>query len=127
MGKEPVLYQASPSMFRNHPIWFIVVLLLCLVLVGIPIMFVWWLKCKTVQVTVTTERTIVERGLLSKMTNEVWHRDVRNVRIYQSFLQRLLGVGEIEISSAGQAGVEISVKGMPAPHTIRDLIDQNRD
>ncbi len=126
MKGETTLYQANPSMFRNHPIWFIFLVLMSLLIIGIPFLVAWWLECKGATITVTNERTIVRRGILSKKTNEVWHRDVRNVKVAQTFLQRILGVGLIEISSAGQADVEIRVAGIPAPDKIRNIIDDYR-
>lgn len=89
-------------MFRNRPVYFVLGCLLCLVLVGIPIMVIWYLTCLCTRLTVTNQRTTLRHGLLSKHTNEVWHRDVRNVQIDQSFFQRIFGVGRIAISSSGQ-------------------------
>jgi len=126
MNAETTLYYANPSMFRNHPVWFVVLVLLSLVIVGIPFLLAWWLECKGATITVTEQRTTVRRGILSKSTNEVWHRDVRNVKITQTFLQRIFDVGTVEVSSAGQAGVEIKVAGIPAPDKIRQIIDDYR-
>jgi len=124
--QETILYSANPSMFRNRPVEFLFALAACLFLVGIPILFVWWLRCKATTLTVSDERVTLREGILSKSTNEVWHRDVRNVQLSQSFLQRIFGVGGIGISSAGQGGVEISVTGVPSPGKIKSLIDQHR-
>jgi len=126
MKGEATLYHANPSMFRNHPIWFIVLVLLSLVIIGLPFLIGWWLECKGATITVSDERTMVRRGILSKSTNEVWHRDVRDVRVSQTLLQRVLGVGQVEISSAGQSGVEIKVAGIPNPDKIRSIIDDYR-
>jgi uncharacterized membrane protein YdbT with pleckstrin-like domain len=93
-------------------------------LVGFVILFVWWLQCQATTLTVTQERTILRKGLLSKSTTEVWHEDVRNVQISQGLLQRLLGVGTVGISSAGQSGVEILAVGIPEPENVRRIIDR---
>ena len=124
---ERVLYAASPAMFRNSPILFVLSLILCLVVVGIVILLVWYLRCKGTQLTVTNKRTTLRTGILSKHINEVFHRDVRNVRLSQSFWQRILGVGSLELSSAGQSDVEISVSGMPDPEKVKSLINKYRD
>lgn len=117
-------YSAHPAMFRNNPLGFALAVLLCFVLVGFAILLVWWLQCRATTLTVTEERTILRKGLLAKATTEVWHRDVRNVQISQGLLQRMLGVGTVGISSAGQAGVEILAVGIPEPVTVRRIIDQ---
>ena len=125
-NEEVTLYDENPSMFRNRPVEFIVTLVLCLVVVGLVIFLVWWMRCKGTQLTVTTERTSLRRGILSKSITEVWHQDVRNVQLDQTFFQRLSGVGSLGISSSGQAGLEISVSGIPDPERVKELIDQHR-
>ena len=125
-NEEVTLYDENPSMFRNRPVEFIVTLVLCLVVVGLIIFLIWWMRSKGTQLTVTTERTSLRRGILSKSITEVWHQDVRNVQLDQTFFQRLLGVGSLGISSSGQAGLEISVSGIPDPERVKDLIDQHR-
>jgi len=125
-NEEVTLYDENPSMFRNRPVEFIVTALLCLVGVGVVIFLLWWLRCKGTQLTITSDRTRLRKGILSKSITEVWHQDVRNVQLKQTFFQRLLGVGSLGISSAGQAGLEISVSGIPDPEQVKDLIDQHR-
>lgn len=75
---------------------------------------------------VTNKRTIERLGLFSRFTSEIMHEDVRNVQITQSFAERILGVGRIGISSAGQEGLEIQVKDIRNPDRIRETIDRYR-
>ena len=124
--EEITLYEEHPAMFRNQPVGFVVTCLLCLVLVGFAIFFFWWLKCIGTKLTITNDRTILRRGILSKSVTEVWHQDVRNVQLDQTFFQRVFGVGRIGISSSGQSGVEIMVSGIPDPEQVKSLIDQHR-
>ncbi|MEM7315764.1 MAG: PH domain-containing protein [Planctomycetota bacterium] len=123
---EEILYEEHPSMFRNHPVAFVLTSLLCLVGVGFIIFFFWWLDSIGTKLTVTNERVTLRKGVLSKSLVEVWHRDVRNVQLHQSFGQRVFGVGKLGISSAGQGGVEIEVAGIPDPEGVKSLIDQHR-
>jgi uncharacterized membrane protein YdbT with pleckstrin-like domain len=123
---EQTLYSANPSMFRDNPIGFVLCLVLSVVGLGLILLLVWWLRCKNESLTVTTHRTILRRGILAKYTSEVFHQDVRNLQVSQGFFQRILGVGNIGISSAGQADVEIQAVGIPDPERVRDLIDQYR-
>lgn len=125
-NSEKVLYQSHPSMFRNQPVWFVLTVILSLVGVGLIIFAVWFVKCKATTLTVTQDRTRLRRGLLSKSITEVWHQDIRNVQLDQTFLQRIFDVGSIGISSAGQGGLEIFVSGIPQPDQVKDLIDRHR-
>jgi len=125
--EEKEIYSDHPAMFRNHPIWFVLSVLLCLVIVGIPILIVWYLECRATNLIVTDQRTTLRRGILSKKTNEVYHDNVRNVQIHQTLMDRIFKVGYIGISSAGQGGVEIEVKGIPNPEEVKSLIDKHRE
>lgn len=125
---EEILYDASPAMFRNNPVGFILsVVLILAVGLGLAILAVWYLRCKNARLTVTNKTTTLRTGILSKVLNEVRHKDVRNVKLSQSLFQRMLGTGKIEVSSAGQADVEISIAGIPHPGKVKEIIDQYRD
>ncbi len=145
---ETTLYQSHESMFRNHPFRFL--LLIALVIGGIVglcmltpqtvgkillwtaigcglfFLFFWWLKCLGETLIVTDQRVTMRKGILAKNTNDLYHTDIRNVRVKQSFWQRVLGVGKISISSAGTDGMEIVMSGLPKPAKIKAIIDGHR-
>ena len=53
---------------------------------------------------------------------EVQHADVRNIQIKQTFIDRILGVGRIAISSAGQDEMEIDMRDVPDPSHVGDTV-----
>jgi uncharacterized membrane protein YdbT with pleckstrin-like domain len=126
-GTEKVLYESHPAMFRNHPLYFILCIILSVVGVGLVMLLVWWLQTLATNLIVTDEKTVLRKGLLSKYTTEVFHDNVRNVQVSQTFLQRIFDVGYLGISSAGQAGLEIEINGIPHPDTIKQLITEHRN
>jgi uncharacterized membrane protein YdbT with pleckstrin-like domain len=113
-------------MFRNHPIAFVLCVALSIAGIGIVILLVWWVRCLATQLTITNEQTTLRRGILSKHTNDVFHSNVRNTQVRQSFFQRVFDVGYVGISSAGQAGMEIEIDGIPRPEQVKELIDEHR-
>lgn len=124
---EQVLFQAHPAMFRNHPFYFT----LCVVLIaafglGLLMLLAWWIQVLGTTLTVTNEQTTLRKGILSKYTNDVFHSNVRNIQVRQSFLQRIFNVGWVGISSSGQSGLEIEVNGIPDPHRVKEIIDDHR-
>ena len=125
-GDEEVLLEVSPKLFGGNWFTHAFVLLLCIALVGFFVYFYEWLKMRDTRLIVTTRRTTLKEGILEKRTNEVRHADVRNVRVDQTFVQRLFGVGTLEVSSAGQGDVEIAIKGIPDPQDIAALIHEHR-
>jgi uncharacterized membrane protein YdbT with pleckstrin-like domain len=125
---EETLYEAHPAMFRSHPIGFVLcVLLIAAFGLGVLLLLIWWLDTLGTTLTVTDRRVILRKGLLSKSTNEVWHKDISNVQVNQSFLQRMTNVGNIGISTAAQEGIEIQVAGIPDPDGVRQIIDEHRE
>jgi membrane protein YdbS with pleckstrin-like domain len=82
----------------------------------------WWVQTRFTTLKITNRRTTLRRGLLARDTSEVRHRDVRNLQVNQTTLERLLGVGDIAISSAGQDDLEINVKGVPDPQKIASIV-----
>ncbi|MBA3315409.1 MAG: PH domain-containing protein [Planctomycetaceae bacterium] len=83
---------------------------------------VWWAQTRFTMLTITSRRSTLRRGLIARETSEVQHRDVRNLQINQTTLERLLGVGDIAISSAGQDGLEIHVEGIPHPEKVAAVV-----
>lgn len=125
--KETTLYSRHPSMFRNRPILFLVfVLLIAVYGIGLLLFILWLIRCLGTTLTVTDKRTTLRSGLLSKRITEIWHRDVRNVLVEQSFFQRIFSVGDLGISSAGGSDIEIKAYGMPAPYRVKEIVDAGR-
>jgi uncharacterized membrane protein YdbT with pleckstrin-like domain len=119
-----VIYEAHPAMFRAHPFWFILSVLLILAFgIGILILLYWYVLTRATRLTVTDHDITYERGILTKDRTSVSLRHVRSVRVTQGFINRILGVGIIEISTAGDEP-EFTVRDMPDPHEIRDAIRQ---
>jgi uncharacterized membrane protein YdbT with pleckstrin-like domain len=118
------IYQAHPAMFRAHPFWFILFVLLILAGgLGILILLYWYIKARATTLTVTEHEITFEQGILSKDRTGVSLRHVRAVRVTQGFVNRILGVGTVEISTAGDEP-EFEVSDMPDPHEIREAISR---
>lgn len=117
----------KPLMFRNHPFFFIFTLLLCFVGIGFLIFAIWWLKCYSQRLNVKENSIELETGILSKNENEIAYRDIKNIVVRQSFIQRIFGVGYIGISSAGQDEIEIEIYGIANPSELKDFIYSQRD
>ncbi len=95
-------------------------------IIGAAALAAWRVLTLGAGLEITTKRTVQSRGLFSRSTSEVLHDDIRNIQVTQTFFNRLLGVGRIGISSAGQEGVEIVMDHVPRPHHVRRTIDLYR-
>lgn len=123
----PVLYSANPVMFRNHPIGFIITLVLIgFYGIGLFILVIWYLNNKASKLTITERELLYEKGLLSKERSELTINSVRTTKVKQSFINRIFGVGKIEIYSAGDFP-EIVVTGLPNPNKVREIIKRSQN
>jgi hypothetical protein len=83
---------------------------------------IWLLRTRFESLNITGERSIWSRGMFDRETSEIQHDDIRNIQIKQSFIDRILGVGRIAISSAGQDDMEIDIQGVPDPSRVADTV-----
>lgn len=112
------------GLVRNSTPWLVgsaIVLLASLSTLG-----VWKIISLSETLEISNKRSVLRRGILSRATTEVIHNDIRNFQITQTFLQRVLKVGTIGISSAGQDEVEIVMRDAPHPEEVRKIIDLYR-
>lgn len=115
------VYDESPAMFRNRPLGFILAVLLIPVGVGVVILIYWYLKVRALRMTIEGDSVHIERGFLSKEQLDIDVKKIRTVVVFQSFWQRIFGVGRIEIFTGGD-DAECVLDGMPRPNFVRDYM-----
>jgi uncharacterized membrane protein YdbT with pleckstrin-like domain len=114
MNGDTPLLEVRPSWW--HFLWHLVFFWLLF----IPLLVAVW-KRRSLLLRVYPDRVHLRRGLLEREMKDVLIADIRGVEVAQSFLQRLVGIGEIRIDTAGSDD-EIVAAGLPGPGGIRDLI-----
>ena len=67
-------------------------------------------------------RITLERGLMSKSYQDINPRDIRSIDIDQSFFQRLVGVGNLTLSTAATVDAAEELHSIPSPNNVRDMI-----
>ncbi len=85
-----------------------------------------WINRLGTVLIITNKRCILRKGIVSRSATEVRHVDIRNIQVNQGIICRILSIGHIGISSAGQSDVEIKVSGFSDPIGIRNLVDTQR-
>jgi len=124
---ETILLKVHKAMFRAHPPYFILCLILVPFGIGILLLLAWWLDVRTTTLTVTDMRTILNYGILSRRSSEIMHKHVVNIQLVQSLTQRLFDVGTLRIAGAGPTiGEELVIVGIPHPNKICSLINEHR-
>lgn len=85
-------------------------------------LFVAWYRRASVVLRVFPNRITLERGVFSKCYQDYLPRDIRSIDIDQSFLGRLVGIGDVTISTAATAEGSEKIEGIPDPKGLRELI-----
>ncbi|MFT5198497.1 MAG: hypothetical protein ACI87O_001154 [Planctomycetota bacterium] len=122
---ENVLMRRRPSMARGNPCLFVLLCTLAPVFgLGLLGLAYWSAANHFTVLTVTEERILLRRGIFSKQTDEIPNGALHHTHVHQSLVDRLLGVGRLSLSSAGQDGYELDVARMRKPYDIKSLIDR---
>jgi membrane protein YdbS with pleckstrin-like domain len=103
---------------RTHIPWWAFV---ALAFIGLCLIFVPLVQSKTIRYRVSNYRIDYERGLFGKDidTLELWH--VEDIRFHQSFIDRILGVGNITVVSHDETMPMLVMHDVP--HS-RELFEQ---
>jgi uncharacterized membrane protein YdbT with pleckstrin-like domain len=71
---------------------------------------------------VSNQRIMVESGVFSKTLAEVDVRTIDDITFHQTFVERLLGIGQIAVLSSEPSNPRVRLVGVPDPRQVRELI-----
>ena len=90
-----------------------------------PLVLLWplarWLRRQCIKATVAGERLRYESGVLSKTTRNIQLSKLQDARVEQRLLQRLWGVGDLSIETAGEAS-RLTIPNVDDPQALADEI-----
>jgi membrane protein YdbS with pleckstrin-like domain len=93
----------------------------------IPPLIAWYRRASMV-LRVFPGRISIERGVFSKCYQDYIPKDIRSIDVDQGFFSRLVGIGDITISTAATVEAAEKIQGIPDPKGVRELIlAQRRD
>ncbi|MGH8103539.1 MAG: PH domain-containing protein [bacterium] len=92
--------------------------------IAIIVLIGWWLVLKTIVYRVTTQRVMMEEGLLGRKMQEVDIRDIRSMEVEKGVLGMMFNFGDLLISTAGQGGIEITFKAVTHPVELKEKVHQ---
>jgi uncharacterized membrane protein YdbT with pleckstrin-like domain len=81
-----------------------------------------YLQLKTTRYRLTNQRLTIESGLFSRRVDDVDLRSVQDVGLAQSVLERLLGVGRLEIISSDPTRPRLVLFGIGDPLAVRERL-----
>jgi uncharacterized membrane protein YdbT with pleckstrin-like domain len=77
--------------------------------------------------TIDNETIESRQGLIARKVQSIRVQDLRNINVRQNLIQRLLGVGDVEFSSAGGSGIEVAFLGVRDPMAVKALAQRIQD
>ena len=90
--------------------------------IGILSIFIGEIKRKkVVTYYITNYRIVVDKGVLGTEMESVSYSMIVNIKIIQSFMEKLFGLGNLEISTA-RGAQEVDMKGVPKPKKVENII-----
>jgi len=99
------------------------VIVLAILLFGVVPRLVRW---RTTRFVLTTERVLLRRGVLARRAREIPLERVNDVTCAQSIWERLLGLGDLMIESAGDFGQE-RFPGARHPEAVQQAVYQQME
>lgn len=117
MSDEQIQWTGHPSQWQNLG-WF----LLCLLLIPIPVAIWKWLETRNTVYTLTDQRLKFTRGVFSKTTEDLELYRVRDTKFQQSFFERLIGLGEIEVFTTDETSPMVRLPYIADAEAIREKI-----
>ena len=73
------------------------------------------------KIQIEAERLYYEQGALSKQTRIIQVHKIQEVRVHQSLGQRLFGVGDLSIETAGEAS-RLTISNIDQPRAVAEHI-----
>ena len=83
-------------------------------------------KRASVAMRIYSGRITIERGIFSKCYQDFIPRDIRAIDVDQSFLGRIVGIGDLTISTAATVEAAEKIEGIPDPRGVKELILEQR-
>lgn len=95
-------------------------LVLCVAFLSVPAIY--HVRQKLVRYTLKDTSIEIDRGMMSRSTQNVPLRRIQDVTVSATMLQRLLGFGDIVIDNASETGGKVVLDNIDSPRKYADLL-----
>jgi membrane protein YdbS with pleckstrin-like domain len=96
-----------------------------LVIIELVRFFAALLRLRSTLYTITNQRVMIERGLLTKALSEIDLRYVDDTQFFQGLIDRILGIGNVTIISSDKSSPVYVLHGVHDPRGLREMIRAN--
>lgn len=81
-----------------------------------------WAKLRSTMYVVTSQRVIIEQGIVSKTVNEIDLRYVDDSQFFQGLSDRILGIGDVTLHSSDTNTPTYTLRSVRDPRAVRELV-----
>lgn len=77
---------------------------------------------KLVRYTLTDTMIEIDKGIISRSTQNIPLRRIQDVTVSSTFLQRILGFGDIVVDNASETGSKVTLDNIDSPRKYADIL-----
>jgi uncharacterized membrane protein YdbT with pleckstrin-like domain len=81
-----------------------------------------WLVRRSAEYRIYSDSIEIETGLVSRNVDNLQLFRVRDLSLHQSVLGRLLGVGDVNVTSTDQSTPHLAIRGVVGPRALYDAL-----
>jgi len=122
-----IVFLVAPELFRaagiEYPLTGAIALGGVLTFLNLIIQEVRRRSCK---LKLNIDYLVHKRGIFFTSIDKVYFTDIKNIRVVKSLTERILGIGRIDIATAGTGSYEVVVHGYARPERIMKYIAIHR-
>ena len=108
------------SVFMTSMVGVTASVILGMALLLVPLFF--HIRKKLVRYTLTDTTIEIDRGLISRTTQNIPLRRVQDITVSASVTQRMLGIGDLIVDNASEDGGKVVLAGIDAPKKYADMM-----
>jgi uncharacterized membrane protein YdbT with pleckstrin-like domain len=117
MSNEQIVWTGRQSQWQNLG-WFIA----CLLVVPIPWAIWRWLDTRCQHYQLTDQRLKTTHGILTKVTDDLELYRVRDTLTQQGIWQRMLGLGDVVLTTTDASTPEVRLRWLPDAEGLREIL-----
>ena len=98
------------------------IILMASIIIPFSIVFIRIFDTRFINYTLTNERLLIKKGILTRTTDEIELYRVKDIRLIEPLLQRLVGLSVIQITSSDRSNPNLSLAGIKNGDTLRNTM-----
>jgi uncharacterized membrane protein YdbT with pleckstrin-like domain len=127
--QETALYDGRPE-WKAYSFLLGLAVILAITVYGIPVSFIIViyvaLDIYQYRYRVSDQRITVSTGIFSKKTYEIDINDIRSINVSQTFMQRVLNIGDLEFTTAAGPLKEAVMISIKEPEKLKEAIRRHK-